>query len=72
MRAQDRQLREEGAEGAGEVSQVPEEVGQGRRRRVHEQEGEAQVPGVVRHARLLKGPLRIPPKILIERCTPSA
>ena len=30
----------------------------------HEQEGEAQVPGVVRHARLLKGPLHIPPKIL--------
>ena len=72
VRAQDRQLREEGAEGAGEVAQVPEEVGEGRRRRVHEQEGEAQVPGVVRHARLLKGPLRIPPKILIERCTPSA
>jgi hypothetical protein len=72
VRAQDQQLREEGAEGAGEVAQVPEEVGEGRRRRVHEQEGEAQVPGVVRHARLLKGPLHIPPKILIERCTTSA
>ena len=71
VRAQDRQLREEGAEGARQVPQVPEEVGEGRRRRVHEQEGEAQVPGVVRHARLLKGPLHIPPKILIERCTPA-
>jgi hypothetical protein len=52
VRAQDRHVREEGAEEAVEAAQVPEEVGDGRRRRVHEPQDAAQVPDVVRRLRL--------------------
>ena len=52
VRAQDRQVREEGAEEAVEAAQVPEEVGEGPRRRVHEPQDAAQVPDVVRRLRL--------------------
>ena len=48
MQAQDCQVREEGAEEAVEAAQVPEEVGDARRRRVHEPQDAAQVPDVVR------------------------
>ena len=52
MRAQDRQLREEGAEEAVEAAQVPEKVGEGHRRLVHEPQDQAQVPEIVRPLRL--------------------
>ena len=50
--AQDQQVREEGAEEAVEAVQVPQEVGEERRRLVHEPQDPAQVPDVVRRLRL--------------------
>ena len=52
MPAQDQQVREEGAEEAVEAVQVPEEVGNERRRLVHAPQDPAQVPDVVRRLRL--------------------
>ena len=57
VRAQDQEVREEGAEEAVEAAQVLEEVGEGRRRRVHEPQDAAQVPEVVRPLRLIAAPL---------------
>ena len=52
VRAQDQEVREEGAEEAVEAAQVPEKVGEGRRRLVHEHQDQAQVPEIVRPLRL--------------------
>ena len=59
VREKDQEVREEGAEEGAERAQaahVLEEVGEGRRRRVHEPEHAAQVPEVVRPLRLIAAP----------------
>ena len=59
VREKDQEVREEGAEDGAERAQaahVLEEVGEGRRRRVHEPQDAAQVPEVVRPLRLMAAP----------------